>query len=200
MKTSLLAFLLLSSLAGLAQTPQGLPATPKRPVTDTYFGKVVVDNYRWLEDTNSPEVQAWFKAQGNYTQQTLDQIPGRDSLVNALVRYDKLRTVRYGEVKQRGTRYFYRKTLPTETVGKLYLREGKTGPEQLLFDPAAYDKTKTYAMTAFTPSNDGQQVVIGLQEGGAELSTLRTMTVATKALRPESIPGRVWGRSGVAAR
>ena len=188
MKTILLAFLLLSSAASLAQTPQGLLATPKRPVTDTYFGKAVVDNYRWLEDPNSPEVQAWFKAQGNYTQQILDQIPGRDSLVNALVRYDKLRTVRYGEVKQRGTRYFYRKTLPAETVGKLYVREGKTGPEQLLFDPAAYDKTKIYAMTAFTPSNDGQQVVVGLQEGGAELSILRTMTVATKALRPESIP------------
>lgn len=31
--------------------PAGIPATPKRPVTDTYFGKTVVDNYRWLEDT-----------------------------------------------------------------------------------------------------------------------------------------------------
>ena len=43
---------------------QTLPATPKRPVTDTYFGKAVVDNYRWLEDMNSPETKAWFKAQG----------------------------------------------------------------------------------------------------------------------------------------
>ena len=48
--------------AALPATAQSLPATPQRPVTDTYFGKSVVDNYRWLEDTNSPEVQAWFKA------------------------------------------------------------------------------------------------------------------------------------------
>ena len=191
MKTTFSAALLLTSLAATAQTtPVGPPATPQRPVTDTYFGKKVVDNYRWLENTNSPEVQAWFKAQGNYTTQTLDQIPGRDRLIKTFEDYDKLLAVRYAEIKQRGNRYFYRKTLPSEKVGKLYVREGKTGPEKLLFDPLtlAPDQQKSYAMTAFTPSPNGQLVVIGLQEGGAELSTLRTMTVATKAFRPESIP------------
>ncbi len=196
MKSALLSLLLLNGLAATAQTPaQGLPATPVRPVTDTYFGRPVTDNYRWLEDTNSPEVQAWFKAQGEYTRQQLDKIPGRDSLIGSFVRYDRLRPARYAEVKLRGTRYFYRKTLPTETVGKLYCREGKTGPEKLLFDPLAYDKTKTYALTAFTPSPDGQQVVIGVQEGGAELSTLRTLTVATQAFQPESIPAVFGGQA-----
>ena len=189
MKKIVLVALLASGLT-TAATAQSLPATPKRPVTDTYFGKQVVDNYRWLEDTSSPEVQAWFKAQGDYTTQTLNQIPGRDRLIKTFEDYDKLLAVRYGEIKQRGNRYFYRKTLPSEKVGKLYLREGKTGPEKLLFDPLslAADKHKSYAMTAFTPSPNGQLVVIGLQEGGAELSTLRTLMVATKAFRSESIP------------
>jgi prolyl oligopeptidase len=192
-------YLGLLALAGATELPayaQTLPATPKRPVTDTYFGKKVVDNYRWLEDTNSPEVQAWFKAQGDYTAQTLDQIPGRDRLIKTFEDYDKLLAVRYGEIKQRGNRYFYRKTLPSEKVGKLYIREGKTGPEKLLFDPLslATDKQKSYAMSAFTPSPNGQLIVIGLQEGGAELSTLRTMTVATKVFRSETIPA-VFGGS-----
>ncbi|WP_223648774.1 prolyl oligopeptidase family serine peptidase [Hymenobacter psoromatis] len=184
MKNFLLVLLLLSSVGVGAQS---LPATPQRPVTDTYFGRAVVDNYRWLEDTKSPEVLAWFKAQGDYTKQTLDRLPGRDSLISAFVRYDRLRPARYSEIKKRGNRYFYRKTLPAEKVGKLYLREGATGAETLLFDPVAYDPAKTYSITAFTPSNDGQRLVVGLQEGGAELSTLRIMTVATQALLPESI-------------
>ncbi|MBO2010814.1 prolyl oligopeptidase family serine peptidase [Hymenobacter negativus] len=190
MKKSLFGLVALAAAGALPAVAQSLPATPKRPVTDTYFGKKVVDNYRWLEDTNNPEVQAWFKAQGDYTNQTLDQIPGRDRLIKTFEDYDKLLAVRYGEIKQRGNRYFYRKTLPNEKVGKLYVREGKTGAEKPLFDPMslATDKQKSYAMTAFTPSPNGQLVVIGLQEGGAELSTLRTMTVATKAFRPESIP------------
>ncbi|MBC8152589.1 MAG: S9 family peptidase, partial [Bacteroidetes bacterium] len=165
----------------------GLPATPKRPVTDVYFGKAVVDNYRWLEDMNSTETKAWFKAQGDYTNAMLDQIPGRDKLIQQFVDYDKLLTVRYAEIRKRGDAYFYRKTLPSEKAGKLYVRIGKTGKETLLFDPLAYDKSKTYLMTAFTPSSDGKTMVIGLQEGGAELSTVRTMDVATKTFGPESI-------------
>ncbi|QHW00128.1 prolyl oligopeptidase family serine peptidase [Spirosoma endbachense] len=164
-----------------------LPVTAKRPVTDTYFGKTVVDNYRWLEDMNSQETKDWFKSQGDYTNAVLNQIPGRDKLIQQFVDYDKLLTVRYGEIKKRGNRYFYRKTLPSEKAGKLYVREGKTGKETLLFDPLAYGKGKTYLMTAFTPDSDGKKLVIGLQEGGAELSTVRTMDVVTKTFGPESI-------------
>lgn len=200
MKTGLSALLvcLLTTASLLAQNPSatGVPPSPKRPVTDTYFGKKVIDNYRWLEDVNSPEVKGWFKAQGDYTNTVLDQIPGRDSLIEAFVQYDKLRAVRYGEISKRGNTYFYRKTLPSEKVGKLYVRNGKTGTETLLFDPSAYDKSKTYSVTAFTPSPNGKQIVIGLQEGGAELSTLRAMSVATKTFQPESITA-VFGGSVV---
>ena len=184
-KLLLLALLLIVLHTTYGQQTQ--PATPKRPVTDTYFGKTVVDNYRWLEDMNSPETKAWFKAQGDYTKSVLDQIPGRDKLIETFVEYDKLLAVRYGEIKKRGNNYYYRKTLPSEKAGKLFKREGKTGAETMLFDPTAYDKSKTYLMTTFTPSSDGRKLVVGLQEGGAELSTLRIMDVATKTFSPESI-------------
>ena len=167
------------------------PPTPKRPVTDVYFGKTVVDNYRWLEDMNSDETKAWFKAQADYTNAVLDKIPGRDKLIETFVDYDKMLTVRYGEIKKRGNTYFYRKTLPSEKAGRLFMRVGKTGPETLLFDPLAYDKSKTYLMTTFSPSNDGKKTAIGLQEGGAELSTVRIMDVATKTFGPESLTA-VW--------
>ena len=35
-----------------------IPATPRKPVTDTYNGVAVVDDYRWLEASADPEVQA----------------------------------------------------------------------------------------------------------------------------------------------
>ncbi|MFD1143747.1 prolyl oligopeptidase family serine peptidase [Larkinella insperata] len=186
---SVLVSLVTVTLAQAPLSPVGkqLPATPKRAVSDTYFGKTVTDNYRWLEDMNSEETKAWFKAQGDYTNALLNQIPGRDKLIEQFIEYDKLLAVRYGEIKKRGNRYFYRKTLPSEKAGKLYMREGKNSPEKLLFDPLVYDKSKTFLMTAFTPSSDGKQIVIGLQEGGAELSTLRTLDVATRSFKPESI-------------
>jgi prolyl oligopeptidase len=190
MKISLLIGLgLITLLSGCSQKKQesNPPATRKQPVTDTYFGKAVVDDYRWIEDMNSHEVKDWFKAQGDYTNTVLDQIPGRDSLINTFVQYDALRSVRYADVRRRGNRYFYRKTLASENVGKLYFREGKTGAEVLLFDPVTYDKGKTYSISGFSPSDQGTHVAIGLQEGGAEISTLRTIAVGTKTFLPESI-------------
>ena len=83
--TSRIVVLLLASIALSAQTPVSTaplapPVTPKREVTDDYFGTKIVDSYRWLEDLKSTEVSAWMKAQNDYTRSVLDQIPGRDKL------------------------------------------------------------------------------------------------------------------------
>ena len=51
------------------------PATPKRPVTDTYHGVKVTDNYRWLEKDADPEVKAWSAAQNRYARAFLDPSP-----------------------------------------------------------------------------------------------------------------------------
>ncbi len=91
------------------------PETPVRPVTHTYFGKQVTDNYRWLEDVKSAETQAWFKAQSEYTDSILNQLPGRDSLIAIFECYDQLSVVSYRRPDKRGERYFYRKTLPGES-------------------------------------------------------------------------------------
>ena len=163
------------------------PETPVRPVTDTYFGKEVTDNYRWMEDMKSAETQAWFRVQGEYTDSILNQLPGRDSLIATFERYDQLEAVSYGRAVKRGDQYFYRKTLPGEAVGKLYTRKGESGKETLLLDPRAYDLDKEYAMKDFILSPDGQRIAIGLQEGGGELATVRIMRVADQTFEPDSV-------------
>jgi len=84
--------LLIISFTATCQAQYNYPVTKQIPVTDTYFGKTVTDNYRWLENMNDPEVQAWFKAQHDYTNSLLDKIPGRDSLFNEFKKLDALAT------------------------------------------------------------------------------------------------------------
>ena len=43
----------------MAQPPQ----TERKPVTDTYHGVKVTDDYRWLENFGDPAVMAWANAQ-----------------------------------------------------------------------------------------------------------------------------------------
>ena len=39
------------------------PTVKAIPVTDNYFGTKIVDNYRWLENANSPETKAFIDAE-----------------------------------------------------------------------------------------------------------------------------------------
>ena len=61
------------------------PPTKKVPVTDTYYGIKVTDDYRWLENGNSPAVKAWVAAQNAYTHNYLEQQPQRPALVQAIL-------------------------------------------------------------------------------------------------------------------
>jgi prolyl oligopeptidase len=59
------------------QTP---PQTPQRLVTDDYFGRKVVDPYRWLENWDDPEVRAWTDAQNRRTRAMLDSWPSSEAV------------------------------------------------------------------------------------------------------------------------
>jgi hypothetical protein len=53
------------------------PPTPKRPVTDTYHGVQVTDDYRWLEDFSDPAVRSWSEPQNAYARKYLDGLSRR---------------------------------------------------------------------------------------------------------------------------
>ena len=78
-------FILLIPYSGESQllTPAEikLPSTPRLPVTDTYFGMKVTDNYRWLENLQDTVVKKWLEEQDAYTENKFDRITGRDQLL-----------------------------------------------------------------------------------------------------------------------
>jgi len=159
------------------------PATPKQPVSDTIFGKVVVDNYRWLEDMNNKQVKDWIKVQSDLTNKLLDEIPGRNALLEDYKKMDKQTPNVIRNVSREANRYFYK------NVGKLYYREGETGKEILLFDPRIYSKDNFEQVTYyFRPSQDGKKVALNLTENGkADISTVRIINVETKQFYPDSL-------------
>ena len=69
------------------------PYTPVIPVTDTIHGVEIVDNFRWLESQDDPEVVEWVNQQNELTRSILDSLPYRDYLTerfNELYRYDDI--------------------------------------------------------------------------------------------------------------
>ena len=67
--------------AALPATPGAEPPpTAKQPVTDTYHGVTVTDDYRWLEEAGTPAVTAWTTAQNRHTRNALDALPERPAI------------------------------------------------------------------------------------------------------------------------
>ena len=56
----------------------------KSDVSDNYFGTIVSDPYRWLEDDNAPEVIAWVKEENKKTEDFLSKISFRGELKKRL--------------------------------------------------------------------------------------------------------------------
>jgi prolyl oligopeptidase len=175
-----------------APAPWSYPPTKTGDATDTHFGKTYKDPYRWLENLKDKEVESWFKAQADLTDGVLAKIAARDALANEWMALDKLKPASYSQITYERGRVFYKKTLGGENVGKLYYRDGWKGAEQLLFDPAGFRPTGAKpgdiaTIVSYTPSPDGQHVVLSLSAAGAEYSELRPMDVTSRRLLSESI-------------
>ena len=171
--------------AGALDAP---PVAPIRPVTDDYFGTQVVDNYRYLEDGKDPQVQAWMKAQADYTRAELDQLPGRQALLDRIHELSNSDTRRVAFVR-RGQRYFYLQFEPNAALPKLYYRDGLKGEEHLLIDPATLGKGSSthYSLDYFTPSWDGHRLAYGISAGGSEQSVMHVLEVDTGTMLDENI-------------
>lgn len=178
---------LVAVVASTSYAQPKYPATKTVDASDTYFGKVYKDPYRWLEQLADKDVAAWFKANAQITDDELAKLPGRDLLVKEWTELDKLDPAKYSAISVEAGRVFYKKTLGSENVGRLYVRDRWNGKERLLFDPSTYKAGVTTTINSVAPAWDGKHVVMGLTSGGAEISELRVLDVANGKLLADTI-------------
>lgn len=177
-----------------SNAPAAPPVAPVRPVNEVYYGNKVVDPYRYMENLKDPEVQAWFKAQNDYTRAVLASIPGRSALLERIKQLDQSASYHVSDVQRyQGERYYYRKILATEEVGKLYERDGLDGSERLLVDPGRFVTAPGthYSLNYYVPSYDGRYVAYGVSPGGSEDAVIHILDTATGHDLSESID-RSW--------
>ncbi len=176
-------FVLSAATAVLAALPPP-PVAKKVPVSDTYFGRTVVDPYRWMEAPGNPDLLAYLKAQNDRTRAILDSMPGRAALVTRLQQLAETTNTSSGVVVHHGT-YFYEKLPPGANSVKLYVRVGANGAERVLVDPDAMAGPRV-AISQFLPSNDGTRVAVVLAPGGSENGVLHVLDVKTGTMLPDA--------------
>lgn len=168
----------------------GYPETPRRPVTDTYHGIVVTEDYRWLENWDDPEVVAWTDAQNAATRAFLDSQPQRGALRDELLRLLGDPQVSYYGLKYVGGKYFAMKSQPPHEQPFLVVLESvlNLAGERILLDLGALDTAFTTALDFYEPSLDGSQVAVSLSRQGSEYGTVYVYDVETGMVKDDVVP------------
>ncbi len=153
------------------------PAAPRGTVTDTYFGTVVADPYRWLEDVDAPQTTAWVKAEGDLTRSYLDAIPQR-----AAIRADYRKLLDYEKLSapfHQGPWWFFFRNSGLQNQSVLYVRRGENGTPRVLLDPNTLAADGTVALAGTSVTRDGRYMAYATQSSGADWQTWHVKTVAT---------------------
>ena len=144
---------------------------PQKNTTNTYFDTTLNDPYQFLEDLDNPSVVAWMKDNANYANSILDNISGKQAMLDKMLELINRTSAAIGSLRiTDDNTYFYLKRVPGEEISRMYKRDGYDGKEVLFFDPTAYKKEegKTYTVNSIRPNNQGNKVAITVAANGSE--------------------------------
>src|SRR4030081_3462893 len=84
-----------------AQEPFNFPPTPKKPVSDEYYGIKVIDDYRWLEDVNVAGGRRGSDERNRFSRLALERISMRAAISDRLKDLYSARSAFYYNFYQR---------------------------------------------------------------------------------------------------
>lgn len=185
--------LLLACLALVAADTPITPPPPARvePVTDTFHGQQVTDDYRWLEalEKDSPDVAAWTTQQNEYTRARLDALACRSKIEEALRPLMQIGSI--SAPRMGGNSYVYTERTGTQNQPVVRIRTGFDGEPRTLLDVNALDSKGLTALDWWVPSHDGDLLAFGISKSGSEMSELHVLDTATGKWLADEISGKV---------
>ena len=166
-------------------SPAGPPVAAVKPFVEILHGTRIVDNYKWLEDANSPETKKWVDEENAYTRALLDPLPGREAIHKRLTELLAIGSITPPQVA--GKYYFYTKREGMQNQPILYVREGLEATDRVLVDANRLAGDGTVALDWFEPSDNGKYVAYGTSAGGSEMSTLHIIETRNGTILPDTI-------------
>jgi prolyl oligopeptidase len=166
------------------------PATPKQPVTNTYFGTAVVDDYIWLENFDDAAVKTWNAAENQAARAYLDKLPARPRVAQRLRELYTATSANYYGLQSRPGALFAMKFKPPAQQPWLVTLPSPdaASAERAVLDPNLLNAKGTTAIDFAVPSHDGKHVALSLSENGSEDGTLFIYDAATGKALPDKIP------------
>ncbi len=209
--------LTLLTLAACAPPPTGPPPPETRvdPVVDVIHGVEITDDYRWLEDQDSPETRAWIAAQNEYAGLVLE--PTEEIRAAFLERLTELMdTDDVGSPRRAGDIELFTLRRVGEPVARIVSRPAPAddkdededpdadseseppsadGDYEIVVDPLAIRADGTTSVGIRSVSPDGRYLLYQVRDGGQDEIEIRVRDLAESADLPDLLPNALYGGS-----
>lgn len=159
------------------------PSAPTGTVVTEYFGHLIADPYRDLENPDAPATTAWVEAENRLTFSYLEGLPQRDSIrqrLTALWDYPKMQV----PVREAGQIWFRRNSgLQKQFV--LYRMASLGAGSVAVLDPNILSSDGSIAVAQWSVSPDGRTLAYTRAAGGSDLLDVHLRNLATGQDLPE---------------
>jgi prolyl oligopeptidase len=151
------------------------PEPKKGDVVEDYHGTKVADPYRWMEDPDAKETQAWVDQENVITRGYIDSYPAREAIE------DRLKTLfnyeRFSVPTREGDRYYYSKNDGLQNQAPIYMQKVGGGDPAMVLDPNTLSADGTVAITGTSYTEDGMLLGYGLSAAGSDWQELHIRDV-----------------------
>ncbi|WP_135383466.1 prolyl oligopeptidase family serine peptidase [Vibrio tasmaniensis] len=153
------------------------PITNKQIVSDDYFGQIIEDPYRWLEDDRSDETAQWVASQNEVTFDYLAQIPYRAELRERLAKAQDYKKSSQPFVRGDYTYFYKNDGLQNHSI--LY-RQKEGQLIEVFLDPNTFSEDGTTSLGSVSFSKDYSLVAYSISEGGSDWRKIFVIDTDTK--------------------
>jgi len=163
------------------------PAAPTdETVTDDYFGTVVADPYRPLENDTAPATLEWVKAENAITEEYLSKIPFRDKIRDRLTQLNNYKKTGLPS-KHKDGKYYYYENDGLQNQSVLYRTDTLNGTPEVFLDPNTLSEDGTVALQGLSFSNNGKYAAYIISRSGSDWNEIYVMDAKTKQLLDDHI-------------
>jgi len=203
-------FLIISMLALVACTQNmsdkklsllSIPVAHKDSVEDNYFGTLIADPYRWLENDTAPEVADWVVQQNKATFHYLEQIPIRNEIKTRLTEiwnYEKFSTP-----FKEGDYWYFGKNNGLQNQYVIYRTKNlqEASKAEVFLNPNQFSEDGTVSLASLSFSKDHKFAAVGLAKSGSDWNELFVLDVTTLKKTTDKIEwvkfsGATWFNNG----
>lgn len=153
----------------------------------TFTATAIEDPYRWLEDSELPQTQAWLAEQHEQSEAYFQKDALRESITDKLIQMTNIESV--GVPVKAGNHYLIMRKPKGENQHCIYIMDSLNDTPRMLIDPKTMSRETPLFLTGFRIHPKGTYVAYGLSEGGSDWQEWHVKRIADGEELPDVLTG-----------